>query len=105
MVHRIFLKCMSQRFARLLFNFTCSFVFMISIYSAYLYVKLCVYLFKLFPYISTIFLFADRWGAQSHQDDGGGLQHIRDIKRKWGDVKSQGHHGMKKNAVFNTYVG
>ena len=71
---------------------------MISIYSD-------VNLFKLFPYISTIFLFADRWGAQSHQDDGGGLQHIRDIKRKWGDVKSQGHHGMKKNAVFNTYVG
>ena len=27
---------------------------------------------KFFPYVSAIFLFADRWGTQSYQDDGGG---------------------------------
>ena len=76
---------MPQGFVRLLFDFTCSFVFMISVYPD-------VNSLKFFPYVSAIFLFADRWGTQSYQDDGGGLQHIGDIRRKWGDLKSQGHH-------------
>ena len=63
MVHRIFLKCMTQRFVRLLFDFTCSFVFMISVYSD-------VNSFKLLPYLSTYFWLSIGCGTQSRQNDG-----------------------------------
>ena len=60
------------------------FVFMISVYSD-------VNSFKLFPCISTIFIFADSWG-DSVIKMLGGLQHVGDIRRKWGDLKNQGHN-------------
>ena len=69
---------------RLLFDFTCSFVFMISIYSD-------VKLFKLFLYVSAhLCLLVGGW-TQSHQDDGG-TPADGDIRRKWEDLKSRGHH-------------
>ena len=68
MVHWIFLKCMTHSFVRLLFDFTCSFVFMISVYSD-------VKLFKLFLYVSAYFCSPIGGGTQSHQDDGGTPTH------------------------------
>ena len=66
---------MAQRFVRLLFvfDFTCSFVFMISVYPD-------VNSFKLFPYVSAYFCLPIGGGTQSQ------------IRRKWGNLKSQGHH-------------
>ena len=52
----------------MLFDFTCSFVFMISIYSD-------INLFKLFPYVSTYFCLLIGGGTQSHQDGGGTPTH------------------------------
>ena len=69
------LKCLAERFVRLLFGFTCSFVFMISVYSD---VNSC----KLFLYVSAYF----------YLPIGGGLQHMGDIRRKWVDLKSRRHH-------------
>ena len=63
MVHWLFfLKCLAKRFVRLLFGFTCSFFFMISVYSD-------VNFFKLFLYVSAYF----------YLPIGGELQHIDDI--------------------------
>ena len=64
MVHWISLTCMAQRFGRLLFDFTCSFVFMISVYSD-------TNSFKLLLYDSVYFYLPIGGGTQSHQDDGG----------------------------------
>ena len=50
----ILLKCMAQRFVRLLFDVTCRFVFMISVYSDVN--SSCM---------SRIFLFVDRWKDSS----------------------------------------
>ena len=81
---------MAQRFVRLLFNFTCSFVSMISVYYD-------VNLFKLFLRVRTYFCLPIGGETQSHQDVGG-LQHIGDIRRKWGDLKTRGHH---ENGAFS----
>ena len=68
MVHLIFLKCMAQRFVRLLFDFTFSFVFMISVYSD-------VNSLNVFPYVSAYFCLLIGGGTQSHQDDRGTPAH------------------------------
>ena len=68
MAHRLFfLKCMAQRFVRLLFDFTCSFVFMISVYSN-------GNSFKLFLDVSTCFCLAidGGWGLRVIKMMGGG---------------------------------
>ena len=70
---------MAQRFVRLLFDFTCSFDFMINVYCD-------VNLFKLFSYVSTYFCLPIGRGTHSHQDDGG-LQQMEDIWRRWGTLK------------------
>ena len=68
MVHWISLKYMAQRFVRLRFDFTCSFVF-ISVYSD-------INSFKLFLYVSAYFCLSIGGGrTQSHQDDGGTSTH------------------------------
>ena len=67
---------MAQRFVRLLFDFTCIFDFTISVYSD-------VNLFKLFPFVSAYFCLPIGGGRQSHQVDGGGLQHIGDLERQF----------------------
>ena len=64
MVHCISLRCMAQRFGRLLFDFTCSFVFMISVYSD-------TNSFRLLLYFSLYFCLPIGGGTQSHQDVGG----------------------------------
>ena len=86
MAHWIFLKYMAQRFVRSRFDFTCSFVFMINVYSD-------VDSFKLLLYVSTYFSLPIGGVTQSHQDDGmmGGLQHIGYISKKWRDLISWGH--------------
>ena len=68
MIHWIFLKYMAQRFIRLLFDFTGSFVYMISVYSD-------VNSLKLFPYVSAYFCLPIGGRTQSHQDDGGTPTH------------------------------
>ena len=68
MAHWIFLKCMAQRFVRLLFNFSYSFVFMISVYYD-------VNLFKLFLYVSIYFWLLIGGRIQSHQYVGGTPTH------------------------------
>ena len=66
----MFLKYMTQRFVRLLFDFTCSFVFMISAYSDKFVQTL--------PICQRIFLFADRWGdSESNQEEMGKLKKSR----------------------------
>ena len=59
---------MAQRFVKLLFDFTCSFVFMISVYSD-------VNPFKFFLYVSAYFCLPIGGGTQSHQDVGGNPTH------------------------------
>ena len=61
---------MEQKFVRLLFDFTCSFVFMLSIYSD-------VNLFKRFFYVSSYFCLLIGGGTQSHKDVGGTPTHGR----------------------------
>ena len=59
---------MAHSFVRLLFDFTCIFVFMISVYSD-------VNSFKLFLYDSAYFCLLISGGTQSHQDVGGTPTH------------------------------
>ena len=59
---------MAQRFVRLLFDFTFSFVFMISVYSD-------VNLLNVFPYVSAYFCLPIGGGTQNHQDDRGTPTH------------------------------
>ena len=77
MVHWIFLKYMAQRFVRLLFDFYLYFCF---------YDKCLLWckFVQTLPMCQRIFLFADRWGTQSHQvDGGGGLQHMGDLEKQF----------------------
>ena len=76
MVHWIFLKYMAQRFVRLLFDFTCIFVFMISVYSD-------VNLFKLFPCVSAYFCLPIGGGRRVIKLMGGGLQHMGDLEKQF----------------------
>ena len=76
---------MEQRFVRLLFDFTCSFDFMINVYCD-------VNLFQLFSYVTTYFCLPIGGGTQSHQDDGG-TPTDGGYLEKMGDFKNQGHHG------------
>ena len=76
---------MAQSFVRLLFDFTCSFDFMVNVYSD-------VNLFKLFSYLSTYFCLPIGGGTQSRQDDGG-TPTDGGYLEKMGDFKNQGHHG------------
>ena len=96
MVHWIFLKCMAQRLVRLQFDFNCSFVFMISVYFD-------VNSFKLFLYVSAYFcLLIGGGGGGGGGGEGGYSDSLRcwgtptqgDIRRKCGDLKSRGHHGV-----------
>ena len=82
------LKCMAQRFVRLLFNFTCSFVFILSLYYD-------VNLFELFLQVSTFFCLPIGEGTQRYQDVGGTATQV-DIRRKWRGLKSRGYHDIAK---------
>ena len=60
---------MAQRFVRLLFDFTCKFVFMVSVYSD-------ENSFKFFMYVSANFGLPMGGGTQSYQDVGGAPIHV-----------------------------
>ena len=70
---------MAQRFVRLLFDFTCSFDFMINVYCD-------VNLFQLFSYVTTYFCLPIGGGFRVIKMMGG-LQQMEDIWRKWGTLK------------------
>ena len=60
---------MAQRFVRLLFDFTCKFVFMVSVYSD-------ENSFKFFMYVSANFGLPMGGRTQSYQDVGGAPIHV-----------------------------
>ena len=60
---------MAQRVVRLLFDFTCKFVFMVSVYSD-------ENSFKFFMYVSANFGLPMGGGTQSYQDVGGAPIHV-----------------------------
>ena len=90
MVHWLyFLKCMAQRLVRLL--------------SIWFYLFFCFHgkrllwckFFQTLPVCQPIFLFANRWGnSESSRCWRDSNTYQEEIRRKWRDLKSWGHHAL-----------